>query len=106
MNERVRITLEEKRSEIITVCRKYGVASLDLFGSGASGDWKTDESDLDFIVSLRAIPDRSIADRYLGLAEDLEALLGRPVDLITSRSIRNPYFRRSVDATRQSVYAE
>jgi predicted nucleotidyltransferase len=32
--------------------------------------------------------------------EELERLFGRPVDLITDASIRNPYFGRSVDATK------
>ena len=44
------------------------------------------------------------ADRYLGLAEALAALLGRSVELVTERSIRNPYLRRAVDATRQPLY--
>jgi len=44
------------------------------------------------------------ADRVLGFAEALEKLFGRRVDLITEESMRNPYFRSHVQATRQIVY--
>ena len=49
-------------------------------------------------------PTGGYADRVLGFADALEQLLGRRVDLITEESIRNPYFRREIDATRQPVY--
>jgi hypothetical protein len=37
--------------------------------------------------------------------EDLQALLGAPVELIVERAIRNPYFRQSLDAQREALYA-
>jgi uncharacterized protein len=41
---------------------------------------------------------------YMELAEGLEALFGRKVDLVTERSIRNPYFRKTVEASRLVIY--
>ena len=43
-------------------------------------------------------------ENYFGLAEALEQLFGRRVDLLTERSVRNPYFREVIEATRQLVY--
>ena len=106
MNPFLRDELEAKRSALIALCTKHGVASLDVFGSGASDAWNPATSDLDFIVELHAQPGRSIADRYLALADDLESLFGRHVDLLTAASIRNPYFRQTVEASRTRVYAE
>ena len=51
-------------------------------------------------------PTGDYADRFLDFAEGLERLFGRPVDLGTEQSIRNPYFRREVEATRQLLYEE
>jgi len=45
------------------------------------------------------------ADRYFGLLEALEALFGRPVDLVVASAIKNPYFRESVEKTRELLYA-
>lgn len=106
MNPSLRDELKVRRAELDALCRKYGVTSLDLFGSGASDSWNPDRSDLDFLVTFSSMPGRGIGDRYLGLAEELEALFGRKVDIITPGAIRNPYFRREVDATRTPVYAE
>jgi predicted nucleotidyltransferase len=82
------------------------VARLDVFGSALTHDWQPGSSDLDFLVMFGPDPRYSIADRYLGLAEGLEELFRCSVDLLTERSIRNPYFRRSVNSTRIPVYGE
>ena len=105
MNALVAAELSAKRGALAALCAKYGVARLDLFGSSTTEDWHPNESDLDFIVAFRPDPDRSLADRYLGLAQELEDLFGRHVDLVTEPAIRNPYFRRAVEATRAPVYA-
>lgn len=106
MNRLLSGQLEAKRESLAALCRKYGVTRLDLFGSGTTGDWRPADSDLDFVVTFRPDPNGGLADRYLGFAEALEALFGRRVDLLTERSIRNPYFRRGVAASREPVYAE
>ena len=106
MNPALRAEFDAKRGVIAALCEKYGVASLDLFGSGTSDAWKPDGSDLDFVVSFRADAAVGLSDRYLGLAEDLEAVFQRPVDLITPGAMRNPYFRARVDASRSRIYAK
>jgi predicted nucleotidyltransferase len=95
--------VEERKSELAELCRTFGVRRLELFGSAAAGAFREETSDLDFIADFA---DRSAgyADRYLAFADALEALFGRSVDVMTERSIRNPYFRRSVDATRELIY--
>jgi len=106
MNPTLGTEFDVKRAAVEALCRKYGVASLELFGSGTTEEWNPRESDLDFIVTFRTDAQDRLATRYLGLAEDLEALFGRPVDIITPGSIRNPYFRERIDATRSPIYAE
>ncbi len=85
------------------LCLRHEVARLDVFGSAVRGDFDPGRSDLDFLVSF--CPDATNLENYLALAEGLESLLGRKVDLVIERAIRNPYFRRSVEASRQPVYA-
>lgn len=87
-------------------CRRFGVRRLEVFGSAARGDFDPTKSDFDFIVSFADKTPGTYADRYLDFAAALERLLGRKVDLLTERSIRNPYFRREVERARQIVYDE
>ena len=78
--------------------------TLDLFGSGTSSEFRPESSDLDFVVTFGEFPGGGIFDAYMDLAEGLEALFGRKVDLVTERSIENPYFRRAIDLSRIRVY--
>ena len=94
---------EIPKEKVAKLCESYGVERLELFGSGGTDLFDEETSDLDFIVRFA---DRSsgYADRYLNFARALEELLGRDVDLVTERSIQNPFFRRSVDASRRMIY--
>jgi predicted nucleotidyltransferase len=92
------------RESLGDVCRRFRVERLYLFGSAANGRFDSECSDLDFLVTLEEQPAVEYADNYLGLAGALEKLFGRPADLVTERSIRNPYFRESVFAARQLLY--
>jgi predicted nucleotidyltransferase len=105
MNSAFADELARKEGALIAMCERYGVRSLAIFGSGIRKDWNVQTSDLDFVVRFAREDEPGIADRYLGLAEGLEALFERPVDLVPEDSIRNPYFRQSVEATRTQLYA-
>jgi len=95
--------LRAKRDEIAALCVRFGVGRLDVFGSAADGTWIPGESDIDFLVTF---DDRSpgYARRWLTLERELKDLLETPVDLVIDDAIRNPYFRRSVNRQRVSVY--
>ena len=98
--------IEQQRDAIHALCQQYGVRRLDLFGSAATGAFDAATSDLDFVATFADTRSPGYADRYLGFAEALEMLFGRPVDVITERAIRNPYFRQAVEASRQPIYDE
>lgn len=93
-----------RQSELSALCRRYGVRRLELFGSAATGAFDPALSDVDFLVDFDDDPS-GLFDRYFGLKESLEALYGRPVDLVSSGSLRNPYFIAAVNETRRLVYA-
>jgi len=97
--------IEERRPELAALCRRFGVRRLELFGSAAAGGFREEDSDLDFLVEFEPPLGPGYADRYFGLLEALEALFGRPVDLVVASAVKNPYFRESVDRTRTVLYA-
>ncbi len=95
-----------RKQEIADICCHQGIRRLDVFGSAASGQFTPNVSDIDFIAEFENSGSTDgLLDRYLELAAKLEALLGTAVDIITPASIRNPYFRDSVNATRENIYA-
>lgn len=99
--------VENRKGELGALCRRYGVARLYVFGSGAGDRFDPERSDLDFLVRMGGRePSGTYADRVLEFADALERLFQRRVDLVTEESIRNPYFRREVESTRQLLYEE
>lgn len=75
------------RDAIEALCRKYAVRRLLLFGSAATDHFDEATSDIDFLVEFDDAPVRRF-DAYFGLKEDLEALFGRPVDLVSTATLR------------------
>ncbi len=94
---------EAFRPAVAALCQQLGVRRLDLFGSALTADFRPD-SDVDVLVEL----DRSGGDlfnRYFDLKEQLEALVGRSVDLVMADAIKNPYFKAAVEAQHEQLYA-
>jgi uncharacterized protein len=73
-----------KREQIFALAKKYGASHVRIFGSVARG-MADAKSDIDFLVELE--PGRSLFDLG-GLLSELQTLLGRPVDVITSAGLR------------------
>lgn len=80
---------------------RHGVSKLDLFGSATGGSFDAARSDVDLLVEFQTrTPQGGLAAQF-ALAEALEALFGRKVDLVEGpvARLRNPYLRRSVEAS-------
>lgn len=73
----------DKRQQIIRLASQYGAVDVRIFGSVARGEG-TAASDVDLLVRFEQR--HSLLDR-IGLKQDLEELLGRPVDVVTEKSI-------------------
>ena len=96
---------DEHRARIAELCRRFRVRRLDLFGSAARDDFKASRSDVDFLVEFLDEGKGPGLDAYFGLKEGLEALLGRPVDLVMPEAVTNPYVRADIARHRTTVYA-
>ena len=97
--------VEQHRSAISALCRKYHINRLELFGSGAREDFDPISSDLDFLVEFEDMGWKGSFRRYMGLKLDLERLFARNVDLVELTAIDNPYFLQVAKKHRALVYA-
>ena len=88
--------IADLQREIEAVAAAHGARDVRVFGSVARGEERPD-SDVDFLVTLE--PGRSLLD-LARLEIQLEGLLGRPVEVVTPSSLREPV--RST-ALRESV---
>lgn len=76
--------LENKRREILRLAAQHGARNIRVFGSVARGEADA-QSDVDFLVDMES--GRSLLDLG-GLLMDLQELLGRPVDVVTEKGLR------------------
>ena len=83
------------------VCERFGVAGLEVFGSVSRGD-AASGSDVDLLYLLT--PGARLGWDIESLAEELGAILGRRVDLV-SRVALNRRLRDHVLAEAQLLYA-
>jgi uncharacterized protein len=90
------MTLDEIKSKIIPVLRKYEVTKAGIFGSYARGE-ASEDSDVDILVDLPK--NKSLFD-LVGLKQDLEEILSTKVDVVTYKSLyhllREPIFAEEI----------
>lgn len=97
--------IEVRRAEIAVICARFGVRRLEVFGSAATGAFDPAHSDVDFLVDFDPAGHADRFAQYFGLKEALEALLGRPVDLVEEGASSNRYFLESLNKSRRLLYA-
>jgi hypothetical protein len=97
--------IESRRAEIDRICARFGVRSLELFGSAATGAFDATSSDFDILVEFDGARGIKPLEQYFGLKEALEALFARPVDLVEAGASSNRYFLESVNKSRRLLYA-
>ncbi|HSW41148.1 MAG TPA: nucleotidyltransferase domain-containing protein [Patescibacteria group bacterium] len=97
--------VQARLAEVAALCGRYSVRRLALFGSATRPDFDPERSDLDFLVDFEHLAPQAHADAYFGLLAALEALFERPIDLVESAALRNPYRRQEIEATELVVHA-
>lgn len=98
-------SIEARLPALQRLCRMHGVRRLDLFGSAAHVGAQSPPKDIDLLVALAPMSPADYARTYFSLKGGLEALLGRPVDLLTDDGVQNPYRRARIDSQRVLLYA-
>ena len=84
------------------LCRQFHIRSLTLFGSANTPAFDPARSDIDFLVDYEDGADRGF-DAFFALKGAMEALFGRPVDLLTRAQIVNPYVLRAVERNHRQI---
>ena len=99
------IEVINKIPQLEALCKKYRVSTIYLFGS-ASTDSFNENSDIDLLVTFQDnVTLDEYADNYFDLMFAIEDLFARKIDMLPENTLSNPYFIRSVEQTKQLIYA-
>lgn len=98
--------IAQHRPGIVAICQRYGIRRLDVFGSAArASDFDPARSDADFLVEFASDVQPGL-HAIFGAKADLEALLGRGVDLVEPGAVRNPYLLASINRHRVIIFSD
>lgn len=96
--------LENKKEELQSICKLMNVKTLYAFGSVVS-DRFNESSDIDFLLSFPTnLSVEEYMENYFALHYKLREIFDRDIELITERTLSNPYFIESVNETKQLIY--
>lgn len=97
--------IESNRHEIYRICQENNVKSMYFFGSIIDPQKFRSNSDVDILISFKdGISNEKYTESYFRLWFEMEELLQREIDLSTIRSIKNPHFKKELEATRVLFY--
>lgn len=96
--------IQRQLGNVRALCKQYRVKSLYSFGSVNTPEF-TDKSDIDLLIDFEAgINAEDYTDNYFSLREKLAQLFNRDIDLVTRRSLSNPFFIREVEQNKSLIY--
>ena len=96
--------ITSRLDDIRHLMQKHKVAKGYVFGSAVTEKFN-DTSDVDILVDVDASLDPvELGGHLWDLQFGLEEILGRKVDLLTSRALRNPFFKKNVESTKELIY--
>jgi uncharacterized protein len=102
----VRNNFDIPYAPIAEFCRRWKVDELSFFGSVLRDDFRPD-SDIDVLLSFNSDSHWTLFD-WVEMQEQLAAILGRKVDLLSRRAVegsRNPIRRKAILSATETVYA-
>ncbi len=97
--------ITENIENIKKYCKKYKVKELYAVGSVVSDNF-TENSDIDLLIKFDDISIEEYTDNYFTLHKLFRKIFNRKIDLITDKSLNNPFFIDSIEKTKQLLYAK
>lgn len=96
--------LEKRKEELIAICQALNIKRLYAFGSVVSESFR-DDSDIDFLISFADnLTVDEYTNNYFTLHYKLRELFKREIDIVTERTLSNPYFIESINESKQLIY--
>ena len=96
--------LKNKITELKNICMSLDVKRLYAFGSVVSDNFR-DDSDIDFLISFAEyLSIEQYTDNYFALQYKLRELFQREIEIVTERTLSNPYFIESINETKELIY--
>lgn len=98
------LIIKSHQNEIAAFCKNNGVKRLFAFGSVVSDKFNTETSDIDLYVEVGETDPIKKGNFMLNLCVAFKKLFNRKVDLLTTKSLRNPILKEAIDETKVLIF--
>ena len=95
--------LKNQLDTISSLCERYRVKTLYVFGSVLTPNFNT-HSDIDLLVDFLDQDALQYTSNYFQFKSELEKLFNRKIDLLEERALKNPYFIENINQKKQLLY--
>jgi predicted nucleotidyltransferase len=93
-------------NEIRQLFKAHKIEKAYIFGSAVTGDFN-ENSDLDFLVKFNpGINPLEKGELWWNLHDTLRNIFNREIDIVTENSLKNPYFIKELNDTKELIYGE
>jgi predicted nucleotidyltransferase len=96
--------ISKQEKEFKVLCETHKVKSLYAFGSSVNESFDFAKSDIDLLVEIDDNDPIERGEMLMSLWDKFETFFHRKVDLLTDASIKNPFLRNSIDASKVLIY--
>jgi len=100
----VKDKIQAKMNDFIHLCKVHRVKSLYAFGSSTTDNFDENSSDIDLLVEIDSDDPIQRGESLMSIWDKFELFFQRKVDLLTSSSLKNPFLKKSIDATKVLIY--
>ena len=105
IEKELQLRLAISADDIACFCERWHVTEMSIFGSALRSDFGPD-SDIDVLIEFKngKVPGLAFVD----MAEEMEQMFGRPVDLVTRFAIersKNPLRRKEILGSAKVIHA-
>ncbi len=100
----MQLIIEKRKEDLKSICKTLHIKRLYAFGSVVS-DKFNEKSDIDFLISFADnLSVEEYTNNYFLLHHKLKELFNREIDIVTERTLSNPYFIESINETKELIY--
>jgi|SRR5690606_19073445 len=96
--------LNTYKKNIVAICKSLRIKQMYVFGSMAKNSYDN-SSDIDLLISFEDdITNEEYSENYFTLHHKLRELLKKEIDIVTERSLSNPYFIKKINNEKLLIY--
>ncbi len=98
------LQIDRHKDTLIKICKELNIKRFYVFGSSLNETFSR-ESDVDVLISFDdSVSIEEYTENYFILHEKLEALFQRNIDVLTERTLSNPYLIESINKNKLLIY--